>query len=637
MLGRNKQIAQEDLSNAAGESAPESASQGMLRRISESTHDAEVVGLRNMAWKPVSDSPLAPPILDMDWLIAQPLLPYLVQVTPAPVLYSSLMAHGLEDSLEVVEWIRGEQLVRLLDFDLWTAQPGLDVEDISTDKAMTWFRLWLEIGPEFAADRVFDLEEETLVSLFSKIFDIQPIGLSDKREEYGDEYWVTPEGRFALKPNDPDPETFEILHQLMRALYGKDVRLASSLIGHATMLIRQESLEEALRWRAARLADVGFVTPEEARHALVPRPLSLVREEVRNAIEKEKAVAKALNKSTSLLSESTLARMGNQEIDPELLAGVIHTLQQFDPDEGYQEIVKYLGQSEVILLAGSSQPMPELVMEDADIVNEAAEKIVAECHRVLAFVQALPFRQKKNVELVIEEAFAQIAEDDVEKASLLKARVARISNTVLAAVQGGFENDALARVLTVTRGCLNIGLEMSLLDSESLGIAAARSPIRAEMAAEIVLQVGPEFLFQLGWQTLMGLEKSMAEALATLVDSNDERYSHLKFKKNVVLSDGSEVSFNLEKFLQAGRFSEVRAWLSEIESDLDGAVHLVLSSVLNRIPLFPELLSVFDSESANPTLVSAVPSARRAFCTVADVSSVQRFISELPFNVVLRG
>ena len=46
-------------------------------------------------WKPSLDNPLAPALLDIDWLTAQPLLPFLAQVAPAHLLYRSIMSHGM--------------------------------------------------------------------------------------------------------------------------------------------------------------------------------------------------------------------------------------------------------------------------------------------------------------------------------------------------------------------------------------------------------------------------------------------------------------------------------------------------------------------------------------------------------------
>ena len=109
-------------------------------------------------WKPSSENSLAPALLDIDWLIAQPLLPFLAQTAPAHLLYRSIMAHGMEDSVEVLEWIRGEQLQKILDFDIWENSYEFQVPDISANKFLSWLRVWLEIEPEFAAKRFFELE-----------------------------------------------------------------------------------------------------------------------------------------------------------------------------------------------------------------------------------------------------------------------------------------------------------------------------------------------------------------------------------------------------------------------------------------------------------------------------------------------
>jgi len=273
-----------------------STESGVVQKWQRELDAIDALGLKSQPWK-ISDAneSVVLPHLDIDWLISQPLLPYLVQALPTQLLQRSLQAHGLEDSLEVIETIRGEALVRLMDYELWAVPGAGDKflspdEDLSAERFIQWVKLWNEISPDFAAERLLELDEEVIIGSLTAACEIIPVGLNRMQEELSDDYWMTPDNKFGLKIKTTNEADFEIVHGLVHSLYRKDVRLAQKVLSYSAMLIRDESLEEARRWRQGRLEDQGYVPSDEARSLLLPRTQKRLSDMVKLALRREQSL-----------------------------------------------------------------------------------------------------------------------------------------------------------------------------------------------------------------------------------------------------------------------------------------------------------------------------------------------------------
>ena len=217
--------------------------------------------------------------ITIEWLVEQKNLPVLVQTLPPHSLFLLLRSSDLHENLELVEWIRGKPLQKILDFDVWTFDTSLSTEDISEHAVMVWVQAWLAIGKSFTAERFFELEEETQSLILTKFFTILPDSIANIDDQIRDNWMKTPDNRFFLQPVSSDGTDFEFLSQFVDALYSYDMGKAGFVFSVASLLIRQETLELAQKWRNARLADQGFVPQDEARAILFssstsPNPLS---------------------------------------------------------------------------------------------------------------------------------------------------------------------------------------------------------------------------------------------------------------------------------------------------------------------------------------------------------------------------
>lgn len=588
------------------------AKNALSGRLQDDLWLQEASGLRNLAWKPLSDSPLAPKIVDLNWLVAQPLLPFLVNHIPAQLLYQSLAEHGLEDAVEVVEYIRGPQLTKVLDFDIFARDASNHVDDVEPHKFLSWLKVWFDISPEFAADRFLELDEETIILLTTKLLEVVPAGIG-RFDEANENIWTTNDDKFHLRLRHEDKDDFELVHALIEALYKKNIKLAQSVLSHSAMLVREESLEDEQRWRSGRLADAGFVQRDEAQELLRPRNFSDLARQIREAIAQERA-----RYSTGDLDAFV------DELDEETEAD-LETFRQLPPVVAARVIEQALGEEEVLLLSGERRLTAEQLLEDDALMAEAARAVAKQCLRLLSFVEVEGTRHSERAELDIELAFARIAQDDAVHATALKQRVARIANSVVAATSYNFEADSTARALTIVRGAINIGLEKCVEHKAAFAQDEFESADKVTELALIVGSVGPEFLFKLGWSLVCGLSLQTAEKLKEVATLQPQKYGFLDRALEVEFSDGQKAQFDLIALLKRGRFMEVRRWLAGIELELSPGSYNVLTAVLNRIPLYPEMFGAVQNHSAQ--------AGRRPFEKLVELVDVSRFIENLEHNL----
>jgi hypothetical protein len=562
----------------------------------------DALGLKNQPWK-ISDmnDTVVLPHLDVDWLIAQPLLPYLVQILPTQLLHRSLQAHGLEDSLEVIETIRGDSLVRLMDYELWTL-PGVGDkflspdEDISAERFIQWVKLWNEITPDFAAERLLELDEGVIVGCLTAACEIIPVGLNRKQEELTDDYWMTPDNKFGLKIKTSNEADFEIVHGLVHSLYRKDVHLAQKVLAYSAMLIRDESVEEARRWRQGRLEDQGYVPSDEARVLLLPKTRKELKALVKLAMHREQSVHEPLKPGASALNISTAA----PTIDDETIERLRQMVTAMDADHLTYEIRNLLPEDDLIRLIGTAQIEPEMFVQDENVIECFVDKLTNDLGSLLLRFEAHGAKQLKlkvsRQGLLFDHAMAEMSEHEPALALQWKARLARTTNAVSTALGAANDPSELGRILSVVRGSLNIGLERLLsqpksfeLDFDAVNLAVEETAENIPSAVALLRSVGPEALFQVGWQSLQELAALALDSLIQHSGNNGKNKADVASEYTVTLSDGETLKLPVMSLLKAGRYLEVRKWLRNTLAG-DAALEHVLLSTVNRLPVFPIIL-----------------------------------------------
>jgi len=451
------------------------------------------------------------------------------------------------------------------------------------------------------------------------VCEIVPVGLNRQQEELNDDYWMTPDNKFGLKIKTPDESAFEIIHGFVHALYKKDVRLAQQVLAHSAMLIRDEVVEDARRWRQGRLEDQGFLQSDEARHLLLRRGQKSLVKMIQTALGQYNATVKSDKPgATHDIVPAQLER------DEEASARIHEVVRKLNIDTLQSEIMLHLPSDEIRQLTGHETVQHEVLAEEGELVSAFAEKIATDCRLLLAQLEAhnakLRNLRAEKTELLIDQVMSLLSEKYPTRAVEFKSRIARISNGVLAAFGVVQESSGVAKVLQALRGALNIGMERALAHPESLGLSAVLEDEQGENVERALVlfnALGPEVVFQMGWQALQDLGE---DAVQTVLAAQNPSGATVC---SVTLSDGVSVQLPVEQLLQGGRYLELRRWLQLVLPVEAGSLRHVLLSTVNRLPLFPILLLEESHVTRGSTEV-------KPYETLQEVEVTRDFLSSLP-------
>lgn len=572
-------------------------------------------------WKVDPQQPLAPRAIDLDWLESQPLLPFLVAASDPVSLWHALSERGLQDTLEVVEWIRGRQLLRVLDLDLWNKDAGTGVSDVSAERFLEWVGAWREIGPGFAAARFAELEEETITLIVSKLVNALPlfpeeaeVMLETRVREAGidpENYWTTPDKRFIIAVRPGLEDAFDRIKSFIDELYAENLRYAGHVLAYSCALLRNETLEEAERVRAGRLADAGFVPEEEARERLARTQSPDTAREIARRLEDED-----LPSAPSATAAKAIPSVGDEVLDEDVEDAIVGLLQSMPPEDIARYAETVLGNERLSeLLSGVPELFPpQYLAEDEDILRNLIAQSGTKARRLLSHVEAQGLRSLPAGRVAIERALSYLANEEPDSMGPLKASIFRLGN-VLAALRPRSLALATARESAeVVRGLLNIGLE-AVSDGSDAQLPEGIALGSDAHLARVVRKVGPELLFRRGWEDLAALRRRVAERItsdfAVLAGATIP----------VTLSDGSQTRYELTRLIEAARFGDVQRWLNLRREALEPVMFDVLRGILSEVPVFPTAL---DQSSPH-----AVISGHRAFQSRADLETAARLFDSL--------
>ena len=201
----------------------------------------------------------------LDLLIDQPDPRSAIQSLPADELYHAIHEAGLADAADVVELASPEQFRTFIDLDAWR---GGEVEPL---RLLPWLRA--ARGASSGKDRDDDLDawREKLAALDPEVVSLlfrTALRIHDLEEDpdpdlEGERFVRTPEGSYILEFL-PDGIDYETTRRIVDDLYERDPFLAGRILSAIRWEVTSDLEEQALRWRDARLADLGYPTFEEA-------------------------------------------------------------------------------------------------------------------------------------------------------------------------------------------------------------------------------------------------------------------------------------------------------------------------------------------------------------------------------------
>jgi hypothetical protein len=197
-----------------------------------------------------------PPSRRAELLDLAPHPEHVVPALPEAELCFTVKAIGLHDAGWVLSYATEDQLVTCLDLDAW--------RDMAPDRAAAgaWLRAVADGGEEALLRLVRAADDEVLVLMLASRIEVF-------LKPAGDDDWEPPpgarslDGQFFFRARSEGDDLAEI-EALLGALFQSEYWTYFRLLQAVIWELETETEEWALRWRSARLEDLGFPTWEEA-------------------------------------------------------------------------------------------------------------------------------------------------------------------------------------------------------------------------------------------------------------------------------------------------------------------------------------------------------------------------------------
>lgn len=187
----------------------------------------------------------------------------LVRALPADELYLAIRDIGLSDAVPLVSLASANQFKVFLDLDAWRAG------EFQPSRAMAWLRAARSGAlddPKAAARwarKLATLDPEVLFLTLRSALRIHDLEADEDPDIESDRFMRTPENKFIVEFLVDGGEYMSV-KGILDDLYAEDPFRATRLLSALRWELDSELSETALRWRASRLADLGFPTIEEA-------------------------------------------------------------------------------------------------------------------------------------------------------------------------------------------------------------------------------------------------------------------------------------------------------------------------------------------------------------------------------------
>lgn len=214
-------------------------------------------------------------------------LPSFVPSLPATDFVAAARGLQGEDRLELIlPHASPEQLTALFDLEAWRR------DRVDIDRARVWLTAIVDAYAQSKergqlGDLMMDMDPELWTFALlpgTSVFHLDPDD-DEQRSQARDAVealytYETPDGFFLVAV--PDTETGHRAIHVLDRIYADDLELGRTLVNSLRGALASQIEEDLLRWRAGRLADLGFVPWEEAMKLLRPIDLKAAREAASN-------------------------------------------------------------------------------------------------------------------------------------------------------------------------------------------------------------------------------------------------------------------------------------------------------------------------------------------------------------------
>ena len=183
--------------------------------------------------------------------------PATIAALPPDEFFYVIHELGFPDAMEILVHGTPEQIQAVLDFSLW------DRDRVAMTPADEWLAALVEAPVEALGKWAQGMDVELLALLIRQRCRIYDLSLEEVPDEIESPLWNSPDRLFTLELLG-DQEQVRVTQHLVDSLY----RYAPLLMRRLLVGMRSDNdaeLEEtAYRWRAGRMADLGFVDFQEA-------------------------------------------------------------------------------------------------------------------------------------------------------------------------------------------------------------------------------------------------------------------------------------------------------------------------------------------------------------------------------------
>lgn len=205
----------------------------------------------------------APARRRVDLLLSRPDPAAAIQALPADELFHLVHEVGLADAPELVQLASPEQFRAFLDLDGWRG------DEPEVARLLTWLRAAYpssragELDEHRWSEKLEALDPEVVSLLLARSLKVHDLGDDPDPEITSDRFLRTVDGRYAVEFL-ADGADYVAVRRLVDDLYARDPFAAGRILSSIRWDLDSELVESAQRWRAGRLADLGFPSIEEA-------------------------------------------------------------------------------------------------------------------------------------------------------------------------------------------------------------------------------------------------------------------------------------------------------------------------------------------------------------------------------------
>lgn len=190
----------------------------------------------------------------LDALLSRPDAARVVRAMPAQEVYLAIRGLGLTDALDLLRLCSPEQLVACLDLDCWQR------DQLLPERMLSWISALTELGAHRLARVVSSLDHELLVCFLRSYVQVYEHSEEEAPDEPEGHFYRTPDTFYTLDVKEPGGA----VDRMLDALYAADLDLGRRVVMGARWDIGAETEEAAYRFRAGRMADLGYVDYYEA-------------------------------------------------------------------------------------------------------------------------------------------------------------------------------------------------------------------------------------------------------------------------------------------------------------------------------------------------------------------------------------